>query len=130
MPGADQPDLSDLVLMPDGVQGAARTIEGKPIRLSPTFTPGSARFVQLGYVLQGFRGQDVRVSVQVAEAGEGDAEPRIAVTFAERPETDRAFRVQRLGLDRLSNGAWDLTVSVQRPDGTTATRTQRMVVRR
>ena len=123
------PNLSDLVLMPDGNQGAARMIEGEPVRISPTFTPGNARFVRVGYVLTGFADRDVRVTVEVSEAGKDD-EPRIAVTFTERPATDRDFRIQRLGIERLRSGAWDLRVSVPLPDGTTVTRTQRMVVRR
>lgn len=130
MIGGASPNLSDVVLMPEGGQGAARAIEGVPVRISPTFTPGAARFVQVGYLLTGLAGRDVRVTVQVTEVGKGDGEPRIAVTFTERPTSDRDFRVQQLGLERLRNGAWDLTVSVPLPDGTTVTRTQRMVVRR
>jgi hypothetical protein len=124
------PNLSDVVLMPEGAQGATRAIEGVPVRISPTFTPGAARFVQVGYLLTGLAGRDVRVTVQVTEVGKGDGEPRIAVTFTERPTSDRDFRIQQIGLERLRNGAWDLTVSVPLPDGTTVTRTQRMVVRR
>jgi hypothetical protein len=130
MIGGAAPNLSDVVLMPDGAQGAARTIEGVPVRISPTFTPGAARFVQVGYLLTGLAGRDVRVTVQVTEVGKGDGKPRIAVTFTERPTSDRDFRIQQIGLERLRNGAWDLTVSVPLPDGTTVTRTQRMVVRR
>lgn len=130
MIGGATPNLSDMVLMPEGGQGAARAIEGVPVRISPTFTPGGARFVKVGYLLTGLAGRDVRVTVQVTEVGKGDGEPRIAVTFTERPTSDRDFRVQQVGLERLRNGAWDLTVSVPLPDGTTVTRTQRMVVRR
>lgn len=127
--GGGTPDLSDLVLMPDGGQGAARSIEGESVHLSPTFTPDNARFVRVGYLLTGFADRDVRVTVEVREAGKDD-EPRIAVTFMERPATDRDFRTQRLGIARLGDGAWDLRVSIALPDGNIVTRTQRMVVRR
>jgi hypothetical protein len=130
MIGGESPNLSDLLLMPDGAQGAARTIEGNPVRISPTFTPGSARFVQVGYLLTGFAGQDVRVTVAVTEVGKADGVPRISVSFSDRPSSNREFRTQRLGLERLGNGAWDLTVSALLPDGTTVSRVQRMVVRR
>jgi hypothetical protein len=130
MIGGSGPNLSDLVLMPDGSQGAVRSIEGESVRISPTFTPGNARFVQLGYLLTGLADRDVRVTVQVTEAGKEGDTPRISVTFPERPDSDRAFRTQRLGLERLGTGAWDLSVSVVLPDGTTVTRMQRMVVRR
>lgn len=72
----------------------------------------------------------MRVTVRITEAGVPDAEPRIAITFTERPVSDRDFRTQRLALERLGNAAWDLSVSVLLPDGSTVTRTQRMVVRR
>jgi hypothetical protein len=130
MIGGESPNLSDLLLMPDGAQGAARTIEGNPVRISPTFTPGSARFVQVGYLLTGFAGQDVRVTVAVTEVGKADGVPRISVSFSDRPSSNREFRTQRLGLERLGNGAWDLTVSALLPDRTTVSRVQRMVVRR
>jgi hypothetical protein len=130
MIGGESPNLSDLLLMPDGAQGAARTIEGNPVRISPTFTPGSARFVQVGYLLTGFAGQDVRVTVAVTEVGKADGVPRISVSFSDRPSSNREFRTQRLGLERLGNGAWDLTVSALLPDRTTVSRVQRMVVTR
>jgi hypothetical protein len=53
MIGGADPNLSDIVLMPDGAVGSARTIEGSAVRISPTFTPGSARVVNVGYLLTG-----------------------------------------------------------------------------
>ena len=125
-----EPNLSDLVLLSDGNQGATRIIEGESVRLSPTFTPGRARFVQIGFVLTGFAERDVPVTVRVTEVGKNETEPRIAVTFTERPVSDRDFRTHRLGVERLGDGAWDLSVSITLPDGSTITRSQRMVVNR
>jgi hypothetical protein len=125
----DRVGLSDIILLPDGAQGAARQIEGTSVRLSPTFTPGASRFVQVGYLLHELQGQEVRVSVEVTSPEEERA-PVVSVSFAERPGSNRDFRVHRLGVAQLKPGAYDLTVTLTLPDGTTQSRVQRMLVRR
>lgn len=125
----DRIGLSDIILLPDGRQGAARQIEGTPVRLSPTFTPGGARFVQVGYVLHELAGQEVRVSVEVTDP-EKEGAPVVSVSFAERPGTNRDFRTHRVGTEQLKPGAYDLTVTLSLPDGRTQSRVQRMLVRR
>jgi len=129
LPAAPSPGLSDLILLADGPHGASRIIEGEEVRLAPTFAAGKAPAVQLGYVLQGLAGREVRVSVEVRKVGKKSDRPAIAVSTIERPEADRWYRSQRLVIGRLGDGAYDVTISVPLPDGTIATRTQRMLVR-
>lgn len=124
------PGISDLVLIPDGGQGAARQIEGNPVRLSPTFTPGGAQFVQVGYILTGLAGQEVPVSVTVIKQEKDKPEvTMVSVAFTDRPTTDRDFREQRVGLASLKSGAYDLVVRATLPNGSIAERRQRLVVR-
>lgn len=121
---------ADLALIPDGGQGAARQIEGTPVRLSPTFTPGGAEYVRVGYILTGLAGQKVPVSVTVIRREEDKPEETmVSVAFTDRPTTDRNFREQRVGLAALSSGAYDLVVRVTLPNGSIAERRQRIVVR-
>ncbi|MDX2208033.1 MAG: hypothetical protein SFU57_10345 [Gemmatimonadales bacterium] len=129
LPAAPSPGLSDLILLADGPHGASRIIEGEEVRLAPTFAAGKAPAVQLGYVLQGLAGREVRVSVEVRKVGKKSDRPAIAVSTIERPAADRWYRSQRLVIGRLGDGAYDVTISVPLPDGTIATRTQRMLVR-
>ena len=62
--------------------------------------------------------------MRVTAVGDGDHEPEIAVGFVERPESDHEFRVQRLGIENLGKGAYDLSISMQLPDGRTVTRSK------
>jgi hypothetical protein len=121
--------ISDVIMLPVGGQGTARQVEGTSVRLSPTFTPGASRFVQIGYVLHELAGHDVRVSVEVTEPDKERA-PVVSVSFAERPGTNRDFRTHRVGTAQLKPGAYDLTVTLTLPDGRTQSRVQRMLVGR
>jgi hypothetical protein len=125
----DRVGLSDIILLPDGAQGAVRQIEGTSVRLSPTFTPGASRFLQVGYLLHELAGQEVRVAVEVTDL-EKAGSPVVSVSFVERPLTNRDFRTHRVGTEQLKSGAYDLTVTLTLPDGTTQSRVQRMLVRR
>jgi hypothetical protein len=126
-PGA--PGLSDVILMPDGAFGAPRSVEGESVRIGPTFTAGTATTLRLGYVLTGLREESVRVRVEVTKVGDARRRPAIAVTFPERPDRDRSFRTQSLDVRQLDTGAYDLSVTLELPDGATQTRTQRMLIR-
>lgn len=128
--GVGEAGISDIVLMPDPGKGAAREIEGEPVRLSPTFAAGPAHSVALGYVLQGFAGNAVKVTVEISKVDTDDDRTALALAFDEQPARDREFLIRRIGIERLSNGAYDVTVSVPLPDGSFARRTQRMLVRR
>jgi hypothetical protein len=122
------PGLSDVVLMPDGGQGGAWRIEGMAVHLSPTFTPGGAAYLRLGYLLTGLAGESVPVSVSVVRPGEAERAV-VSVAFVDRPPTARAFREQRVGVAGLGRGGYDLVVRATLPDGSVAERRQRIVVR-
>ncbi len=124
--GGTDTGISDLVLMPTAGQGASRNIEGVPVQLAPTFTAGPSPSVDVGYVLQGFAGVTPRVTVEIRKLDSYDDDAALALTFDEQPGEDRQFFVRRIDVSRLGNGAYDVTL----PDGSIATRTKRMLVRR
>src|SRR5690606_38222872 len=79
-----EPNISDLVLIPDGGQGASRLVENEALHLSSTFTAGSARFVRVGYLLTGLGERDARVTVRVTPAGDRESEKSVvAVEFTD-----------------------------------------------
>ncbi|MEO7353613.1 MAG: hypothetical protein ABIZ70_04600 [Gemmatimonadales bacterium] len=121
--------LSDLVLLPDGGQGAASSIEGTPVRLSPSLTPGRAKFIGIGYIITGAAGKEVAVSVTVTEIGKEKDPPAIQVTFPDRPPTARTFRTQRVGISALKKGVYTLQISAEVVPGTRLVRSQLLAVR-
>ncbi|MBA2292696.1 MAG: hypothetical protein H0W15_09620 [Gemmatimonadales bacterium] len=121
--------LSDLILLPDGEQGAAATIEGTPIRLSPALTPGRAKFIGIGYILTGAAGRDVPVSVTVTEVGKERDAPAVQVAFVDRPQSARDFRTQRVGIAELKKGVYTLQLSAEVEPGSRLVRRQVLVVR-
>ncbi|MES2304103.1 MAG: hypothetical protein V4558_01275 [Gemmatimonadota bacterium] len=121
-------DISDLVLLPDGEQGAPTAIEGNPVRLSPALSPGRAKFVGLGYILSGAAGRDVPLTVTVTQVGKDGVAPAVTVRFVDRPPTARAFRTQRVGIGSLKSGSYELRVTAELSPTVKVERTQRLVV--